>query len=322
MVGVGSNLSTDMIVTITLNTSIDRTIFIQDFVWNQTIRASQCVLGMGGKATDASWVLGELGYNNLALGFAAGDTGRLMEKMLQNRGSMTDFVWVSGETRTNIVVISENGKGQSTLATTGLDIGQDDVEELKAKFTSALTKSRCVIIGGSVPSGVDISIYTDMVKQARAAGLPVIFDASGPGLRAGIEGRPTVSKPNIDEISDLYGQRVGSIADAYRAGKELQAKYGTVFVITLGKDGALAILADRAYRIPVLGIPVVSTAGAGDAVLAGMAAALSRGKPFEDGLRLGFAAAAAVCLTPATADCCRADVERLLPQIELIPYNG
>jgi 1-phosphofructokinase len=311
-----------MIVTVTLNTSIDRTLFIKDFAWNQTIRASQSVIGMGGKATDASWVLGELGYNNLALGFAAGDTGRLMEKMLQNRGSMTDFVWVSGETRTNIVVISEDGKGQSTLATSGLEISPGDLDELKAKYASSLKQSRCVIIGGSVPSGIDISVYTDMVKQARAAGLPVIFDASGPGLKAGIEGRPTVSKPNIDEISDLYGQRVGSIAAAYRAGKELQAKYGTVFVITLGKEGALAVMADKAYRIPVLDIPVVSTAGAGDAVLAGMAAALSRKKTLEDGLRLGFAAAGAVCLTPATADCCRADVERLLPQVELIPYNG
>jgi len=311
-----------MIVTVTFNTSIDRTLFIKDFAWNQTIRASRSVIGMGGKATDASWVLGELGYNNLALGFAAGDSGRIMEKMLQNRGSMTDFVWVGGETRTNIVVISEEGKGQSTLATTGLEISPGDIDELKAKYTSALKQSRCVIIGGSVPPGIDVSVYTDMVKQARAAGLPVIFDASGPGLRAGIEGRPSISKPNIDEVSDLYGQRVGSIAAAYRAGKELQAKYGTTFIITLGKDGALAVMADKAYRIPVLDIPVVSTAGAGDAVLAGMAAAISRGKPFEDALRLGFAVAAAVCLTPATADCNRADVERLLPQIELIPYNG
>jgi 1-phosphofructokinase len=311
-----------MIVTVTFNTSIDRTLFIKDFAWNQTIRASRSVIGMGGKATDASWVLGELGYNNLALGFAAGDTGRIMEKMLQNRGSMTDFVWVGGETRTNIVVISEDGKGQSTLATTGLEISPGDLDELQAKYTSSLKQARCVIIGGSVPPGIDVSVYTDMVKQARAAGLPVIFDASGPGLKAGIEGRPSISKPNIDEIADLYGQRVGSIAAAYRAGKDLQAKYGTVFVITLGKEGALAVMADKAYRIPVLDIPVVSTAGAGDAVLAGMAAALSRGKPIEDGLRLGFAAAAAVCLTPATADCRREDVERLLPQVELIPYNG
>ena len=148
----------------------------------------------------------------------------------------------------------------------------------------------------------------------------MVFDASGPGLLAGMEGRPTIAKPNIDEISELSGQSVTTIESAYRVGTELHEKYGTMFVITLGAEGALAVLAGRSYRIPVLKVPVVSTAGAGDAVLAGLSVALSEGKPIEEGLRLGFAAAAAVCLTPATADCRRSDVERFIPQIELIPY--
>jgi 1-phosphofructokinase family hexose kinase len=311
-----------MIVTVTLNPAVDRTYFIRDFAWNRTIRASQSVVGMGGKATDASWVLGELGYANLALGFAAGDTGRLMEKMLRQRGCKTDFVRVDGETRTNIVIISSEGNGQSTLAEPGLPLTTREVEQLRSKFSAALKKANCVLIGGSVPPGLDVSIYSELVQQARQAGLPVVFDASGPGLKAGMEGGPTVAKPNIDEIAELYGRPVTTVEKAYQAGRELQDKYGAALVITLGREGALAVLAGRAYRIPVLKIPVVSTAGAGDAVLAGLAAALSEGKPIEDGLRLGFAAAAAVCLTPATADCRKADVERFLPQIELLPYGG
>jgi 1-phosphofructokinase family hexose kinase len=309
-----------MIVTVTLNTSIDRTLFIKDFSWNQTIRASQNVLGMGGKAADASWVLGELGYHNTAMGFAAGDTGKLMEKMLKARGCETDFVWAGGETRTNIVVISEQGKGQSTLVSDGLEIRSDDVARFRGKFTATLKKSNCLLIGGSIPHGLDASLYTELVSEAREAGLPVVFDASGAGLKAGMEGRPTIAKPNVDEISDLAGERVSSLEDAYRVGTEVYKKYGTMLVITLGGDGALALLGDRSYRIPVLKIEVVSTAGAGDAVLAGLSAALSEGKPVEEGLRLGFAAAAAVCLAPATADCRRADVEKFLPQIEMIAY--
>ena len=310
-----------MIVTVTLNPAVDRTYFINDFTWNRTIRAPQSVVGMGGKATDASWVLGELGYANLALGFAAGQTGRLMEKMLRQRGCRTGFIHVEGETRTNIVVISSQGKGQSTLAEHGTTIEPGQVEKFRRKFSAALKKARCVLIGGSVPPGVDASIYTDLVKEARQAGLPVVFDASGPGLRAGMEAGPTIAKPNADEVSDLYGQPVTTIGEAYQAGRELQDKYGAALVITLGREGALALLPGRAYRIPVLSIPVVSTAGAGDGVLAGLAAGLSEGKPMEEGLRLGFAAAAAICLTPATADCRRADVERLLPQVELVPYQ-
>lgn len=311
-----------MILTVTLNTSIDRTLFISDFTWNQTIRASQSVIGMGGKAADASWILGELGYKNLATGFAAGDTGRIMEKMLRQRGCNTDFVWVEGETRTNIVVISEEGKGQSTLVSQGLEIKPENIDAFKNKFTSFLQKAHCVLIGGSLPKGVNASFYTYLVRQVRSTGLPVIFDASGPGLKAGMDGQPTIAKPNTDEISELTGQKVTTIESAYHAGVELHNKYGTMLIITLGADGALAILEGRSYQIPILKVPVVSTAGAGDAVLAGLSAALSEGKAIEDGLRLGFATAAAVCLTPATADCRRADVNKLLPQIRLIPYPG
>jgi len=309
-----------MILTVTLNPALDRTYLIKDFAWNRTIRAEQAVPGMGGKGTDASWILGEIGYPSRALGFAAGNAGRIMAKMLRARGCRTDFVWVDGETRVNIVIIGNADQGQTTLTEPGLKIDAGALEKFRRKFKAALKSSSCVIIGGTVPPGIDASIYTELVSGARKCGMPVIFDASGPGLKAGMQGRPTIAKPNIDEIAELYGSPIDGIEEAYRAGKELQEKYGTSLVITLGKEGALAVLPGRSYRVPVLKIPVASAAGAGDAVLAGLAAALSEGMPVEDGLRLGFAAAAAVCVNTATADCRRADVERLLPQVELVGY--
>lgn len=310
-----------MIVTLTLNTAIDRTLFVREFVWNKTIRASQSVLGMGGKATDASWILGELGYANLAMGFAAGDVGRQMEKMLRQRGSKTDFVWVKGETRTNIVVVGEKEQGQTTLVSGGLKLTQKDYELLKKKFQRAVRKAQCVVIGGSIPSDLDPAIYTELIAMAHQVNIPVIFDASGASLKAGIQGRPDFAKPNIDEIAELSGKRVTNINDAYKEAKKLQEKYGTSFIITLGDAGALAVLKDKAYQIPPLKLDIVSTAGAGDGVLAGLAAAFAEGKTVEDGLRLGFATASAVCLTAATADCHREDVEKLLPRIRLIPYK-
>ena len=309
-----------MIVTVTLNTAIDRTLLIKDFLWNQTIRASQSALGMGGKAADASWILSELGYRNCAMGFAAGTVGRQMKKMLEDRGGETDLVWVKGETRTNIVVISEAGKSQSTLVSNGLEIKAKDVAVFRKKYTARISKATCVLIGGSVPQGISPTIYTELVEEARQAGLPVVFDASGPGLKAGLEGRPTIVKPNIDEISDLAGRKVTTVDEAYHAAKELKTRYGSDFIVTLGHEGALAILANQSYFIPVLKIPVVSSAGAGDGVLAGVSAALATGKTIEEGLCQGFAAAAAVCLTLATADCRREDVNRLQPQIQLIRY--
>jgi 1-phosphofructokinase len=110
-----------MIVTVTANTTIDYTLFVSQFEMNRTMRAVNQVYGMGGKPTDASWILGENGIPSLALGFTAGSTGERVKTMLQARGVITDFIEVGGETRINVVIISENDGGHATVTTSTLD---------------------------------------------------------------------------------------------------------------------------------------------------------------------------------------------------------
>jgi fructose-1-phosphate kinase PfkB-like protein len=176
------------------------------------------------------------------------------------------------------------------------------------------------VLGGTLPKGVEPTFYTGAIQRARARNIPVIFDAGEPNLSAGLAARPTYIKPNEDELSGLIGSPVTDLAAAYTAGKQILDTYGTSPIMTFGGEGALAVLPGRAYHIPPLKIEVVSAAGAGDAVLAGLAASIERGQPVEEGLRLGLAAASAVCLMPGTAECRLEDVEAFLPQIELIPY--
>lgn len=105
-----------MIVTLTPNTGLDRVIFLSQFEWGQTIRATDSTLAMGGKGTDVSMVLAALDYPSLALGFAAGGTGQRMVQMLEEQGGRCDFVWVEGETRTNYVLIDTDEGQQPVLA--------------------------------------------------------------------------------------------------------------------------------------------------------------------------------------------------------------
>ncbi|MEM7033252.1 MAG: PfkB family carbohydrate kinase, partial [Chloroflexota bacterium] len=170
------------------------------------------------------------------------------------------------------------------------------------------------------PKGMDPSFYTELIQLAQAQNIPVVFDASGSFLRAGLEGQPTYVKPNQDELAQIAGYDITSLNMAYEVGMEIQARYHTSPIITLGEEGGLAILSDRAYRFSALPVDVINTAGAGDGVLAGLAASIHRNEPIETGIRLGIAAATAVLLTPGTADCRRRDVERLLEQVELIPW--
>lgn len=309
-----------MIVTVTANTTLDLTVFVPALVPGRTIRATKTVQSMGGKPTDASWILGEMGIPSLALGFAAGSTGKKIESMLQARGVITDFDWVKGDTRTNVVIVSEGESQQTTITTTTMEVEAEHLQSLRWRFSGILDQATCVITGGTLPKGVEPEFYTDFITLAREKNVPVIFDAAEPNLSAGLKARPSFIKPNKDELEQLTGKPVASISAAYRAAKDILEQTGTSVIVTLGGEGALAVLPDKSYLIPPLPIEVVSAAGAGDGVLAGLAASIHRGEPIEEGLKLGIAAASAVCLMPGTADCRRADVERLYSQVKIQPY--
>ena len=309
-----------MIVTVTPNTCIDRTLVVREFILNKTVRAARWATGMGGKAADASWILGEYGIPSLALGFKAGESGRQMEQMLQSRGTQTDFTEVEGETRVHTVIVMADGSGQSTFSVTSLKVAPAHIQDLEDRFSAVLGSADCIVIGGTLPAGVPEDLFARLISRARDHKVPVIFDASGNALRKGLDGQPTLIKPNRDELEEFTGHRLATLEEIYKAGRDIQSTYGCSPVVTLGGEGTLAILPDRSYLIPVLPVDVVSTAGAGDGMLAGLAAALSTGKSMEEGLRLGTAMAGAVCMQLATADCRKADIDALLPRVQLIPY--
>ena len=123
-----------MIISVNPNTCIDRTLVVPEFALNKTIRASRFALGMGGKAADASWILGEYGIPSLVLGFAAGNTGLQMEQMLKDRGAKTDFTWVEGETRIHNIIVMEDGSGQSTFAVPTLIVHPEHITDLEIAF--------------------------------------------------------------------------------------------------------------------------------------------------------------------------------------------
>lgn len=310
-----------MIVTVTANTTLDHILFVPSFAFNKTLRARDVLITIGGKPTDASWILGEMGIPSLALGFAAGHVGQQVEEILQEKGVVTDFIQVDGESRRNILVMSEDGQGEVTITFSSLQVSEAHVDALRDRYVRALSDATCVVIGGTLPHTVSPAFYTEFIRLARERSIPVIFDAGEPNLSAGLVSRPNYVKPNRDELTALMGEPIVSVDDALRAGRSILERFGTIPIVSLGGDGGLAVLPDRTYHIPPLPVNVVSTAGAGDAVLAGLAYAIVRDEPIETALRVGFGAAAAVCTMPGTAQCRRADIEHFTQQVQLIPYT-
>jgi 1-phosphofructokinase family hexose kinase len=307
-----------MIITLTPNTGIDHTLQLSSFQLNSTIRAIDSAWGMGGKATDVSWILGRLGIPNRALGFAGGQNGLRMENMLQERGTETDFVWVDGETRLN-TVIAVAGEGQSTITSSTLKVSPPHLSEFAIRYQKALEGASCVVIGGSLPSGVPIEFYETTIMQAHDRSVPVIFDSSGPSLLAGVKSRPDLIKPNLAELGDLLGYVPASQKEVKRAARKLHEEFGANVILTLGAEGAIAVFENRSYFINPISVTAVSSAGAGDGVLAGMALAYERGESLEYGLQHGFALAGAVLRTLATADFRVEDYQELLTQICITP---
>ena len=309
-----------MIVSLTPNTTLDLTVFVPKLMPNTTIRAARTYHSMGGKPTDASFILGRMGVGSLALGLAAGSVGEKIKSMLETEGVRTRFVAADGETRINTVIIDEDSGEHTTITTASMTVTAAQLDLLRERYLKALESASVVITGGSLPPGLLPDFYAEAIGLANARSVPVIFDAAPPNLEAGLKAGPTFIKPNEHELSTLAGRKLSTDEDLYAAGKEILERQGAQPVITMGKDGALAILKDRSYRIPPIPVEVSSPAGAGDAVLAGLAQAIHHRQPLEEGLRLGIAAATAVCLQPGTADYAVADMQRFLPQVELIPY--
>jgi 1-phosphofructokinase len=307
-----------MIITLTPNTGIDFTLKVSSFQLNSTIRALDSAWGMGGKATDVSWTLGKLGVSTRALGFAAGPNGIRMETMLRQRSVETDFTWVDGETRLNTIIVVA-GEGQSTLTSSTLKVSPEHVADFAARYQKALQGASCVVMGGSLPSGVPVDFYSDAIAQAHRQNVPVIFDSSGPSLLAGVKSRPEVIKPNLTELGELLGYVPASQSEVRRAAEKLRDEYGSNVIVTMGSQGAIAVLSSGSYFVHPLSIPVESVAGAGDGVLAGMALAYLHQESLEYGLLHGFALAGAILKTLPTADLEVEDYEALLLQIRMEP---
>ncbi|MFN8444328.1 MAG: 1-phosphofructokinase family hexose kinase [Caldilineaceae bacterium] len=311
-----------MILTVTPNSAIDQTVFVNAFRKNTTMRATHSILSMAGKAADASFILATLGYPTLATGFAAGAIGEIMERMLRQRGATSDFVQVNGETRLHTILVDESDHTASTLTVSTLQVLPEHVEQLLQKCDEQLKHASVLIAGGTLPKAMKPEFYADLIRLARSHAVPVIFDTVEPFLSAGLSAGPTYIKPNKDELAQFAGHEVTTLQEAQTIGQSIYQRFGAQSIITLGGEGALAVLAHVTYWIPPLAIDVVSPAGAGDAVLAGLAASIERQEPIEEGLRLGIAAAAAVCLMPGTADCRPEDVARLRNEVRLERYTG
>ncbi|MBM6774287.1 1-phosphofructokinase family hexose kinase [Olsenella profusa] len=290
-----------MIATVTLNASIDKAYQLAcPLVDGTVMRVATCIDNAGGKGMNAARAVATCGEDVVATGFVGGNNGRLLCELLDADGIAHDFVHVAAETRCCVNVLDPGGVSTEFLEP-GRPVTEGDVAAMREKIAEVAARADVVTFNGSVPAGTGEGIYRELVGIVRAAGKPAILDTSGTLLVESLPARPSMIKPNTDEICAILGRKPESIDEIVAAAREVHETRGIEkVVVSLGGDGSVMACDEGVFRGRAPKIEVVNPVGSGDTMVGAFAVAMARGMNVEDQLAYAMSCASANCLTAST----------------------
>lgn len=288
-----------MILTITVNPSVDLTLFVHGLHLHDTNRVARVEVDAGGKGVNLSRMAARLGATTCATGFLGGETGLTVQSSLEQVGAGCEFVWLQEATRTNIQIEDGSQEPPTSLNAKGPQISGSEWEQLKAIATERAKSANWVCMGGSIPPGLPATAWVELAQCCPSSHL--LIDADGEAMRAALESsRLSLIKPNRDEAERLLDTKFESEADIARGVTELQRRMkgpDPIAILSLGAEGAALCDGKSVWRGTSAPIEAVSTIGSGDSLLGGFLSARLRGNPIDECLRWGLAAGAATATT-------------------------
>jgi 1-phosphofructokinase/tagatose 6-phosphate kinase len=285
-----------MIVTVTMNAALDRTLTVPNFQPGQRHRASGWLTLAGGKGINIARALKRLDVPVVATGLAGGRTGAGIVSELTREGILNDFVQIGDESRTSTAVVDPTGGSYTEINEWGPHVNPKELDLLLEKLRYLSRGADGVVFAGSLPRGVDEGFYAEAIRELNRRGLQTTLDAEGLPLRLGAEAEPFLVSPNEREAEGLVGQEFHDSQD-FAQGLEHIADLGPRNVLITLTSGCYALVRDEReparYHAAVPRLEPVSPVGSGDVLLAGFIAARYEGLPAEDALRRAVAAGAA-----------------------------
>lgn len=289
-----------MIYTVTLNPAIDKTAQIPGFTPGQVNRILSFREDAGGKGINVSKCLGALGAESVAAVILAGETGRRLEALLRQENIAVLPVMARGQTRTNLKIVDSIGGINTDINEPGPCVDGAVLGQLLNSLCQRIQRGDIVILSGSLPPDAPTDTYRIWTERFRALGARVILDADGACFAEGIGGKPCMVKPNETELARLLGRPMETDEQILAGGMELLDRGIENAVISLGDKGALFLWQDGICRAEALSVPVLSTVGAGDSVVAAMAYAMEKGLPRQEQMALAMAMGAASVMQSGT----------------------
>jgi len=276
-----------LIFTVTLNTAIDRIIYIDGILKpkkNNKIR--QSFYDIGGKATHVSVVLSELDIPNIATGFVGESNKGILLQLLEDKKVSCDFIsQPDSSTRETIVILDDSGEGSFMITEKGFSISSDTLEKLKKKLSELVSKDDYVVFSGSIPPDLDQDQYIELLQTVNNRGGKLILDTTGSLLSASIGLKPFAIKPNEDEFQEFVGKKLDSLESYIVEIKEILKKGVEYVIVTLGKRGSLIGHNGEVYRVIPPKVREINDTGCGDVFVGGFVAGLYLQFPLEKLIR-------------------------------------
>lgn len=306
-----------MIYTVTLNPAVDRELVVEDLLFDTVLRATEWRVDCGGKGFNVTRMLKSLGTSSIVLGFAAGKNGELLNSELHSLGLDTDFVWVNGDTRTNVSIVSADHTHYIKVNEPGPTILNTDLKGLMQKIQVLAQPDDSWVLAGSLPPGVPITFYADMISTIQSAGARVFLDTSDEALRHSCVAKPFMVKPNAVEAQALTGRPINTPTEIALTAKTIRAMGPTNVIVSLGKQGALLTDGKKSWLASSPEVVERNPIGAGDSMVAGLVWGLSRGDSMQEALRCAIACGAASANQRGTGVGSQAQVNDLLGQVNV-----
>lgn len=307
-----------MIITVTMNPAIDKTVDLVHFEHGSLNRLTNVITDAGGKGINVSKTIKELGGETLATGFIGGSGGVLIEKVLNEQGIKSDFVLVNGETRTNLKVVEQNGF-VTELNEPGPVIKKEEIDLLTEKLLGYANPDTLFVIAGSIPNGVDKNIYKVLIEKLKEKGAKVFLDADGELFVNSLEAKPDIIKPNRGELEEYFSMDYrANEEELIQMGNKLLDKGIGMVAISLGQMGALFLTKEQSVRCPGLKVEAHSTVGAGDAMVAALSYGIDNGFDFVESVKLGIATSAGAVTTQGTKPPSKELVDKLRQQVTIV----
>ncbi|MEO3793785.1 1-phosphofructokinase family hexose kinase [Nonomuraea sp. B10E15] len=293
-----------MILTVTLNLALDVTYRLPEVDWDGVNRVGAVHRRAGGKGVNVARVLATLGHEVLVTGLAGGPTGQAIEGDLRAAGLPSALTPIAADSRTTLAVTeAPAGAGEAGTQRTALfnepgpEVTPGELESFVRRYEPLVAAADAVVLSGSLPRGVPLDTYAALAAIAAGKGVPAIVDADGEPLRHAPEGRPSVVKPNAEELA-----RAVPGGDPAESAQALRERGAEAVVVSMGAGGLLAVTGEGTFRARMPYTVGGNPTGAGDSLVAGLALGLVERAPWPDRLRRAAALGAAAVAAPVAGD--------------------